>query len=105
MGLNKKMLEKDLRFNRITEQIDSPEYSQELREQLFKGVEKVYTNPPYKEASIVLGLNLTPAQTQQMLFFPKPKDMSFYPILISSPPGYDSRFPSATVCFRFFCKY
>ena len=91
------MLPKDSQFDLVVKKVDSPTYSAELRAQLIKGLEKVYRSPPYEQASIVLGRDLSPAQTQQMLYFPVPSDMSFYPVLISSPPGYDTRYPSATV--------
>ena len=96
------MLEKDERFNKILQQVDSPTYSQDLREQLFKGLEKVYRSPPHSQTSIILGREISPKETQNMLFFPTPQDMSFYPVLISSPPGYDPNYPSATVCFALF---
>ncbi|KAH7816913.1 uncharacterized protein MONOS_9454 [Monocercomonoides exilis] len=75
--------------------VDSPSYSEDLRAGIFAGVTNLFNKPPWEQASTVLGQNLTPERTKQMIFAPVAQDMLFYPILISSPPGNDRTHPMA----------
>ncbi|KAK2956474.1 hypothetical protein BLNAU_8528 [Blattamonas nauphoetae] len=80
-------------IDQIIKSLNGPAMDDELKEMLGRGLRNVFLKPPVEQTSWVLQRQCTLEQVQSLLFVPTPRDMTLYPLLITSAPAHDMQHP------------